>query len=438
MPNPPCVTLSGVPRKPQHRRLLSRLAPGVLVALIIIVPLSYVLAPHLKRWTYIHWLTSQDTSHRNRALSYMAAHAGDDERVLAGAVSQLNVEDDANFQQIVDALQAAGRWDLGDIPHDAWLRWIGLLAREPGVEAPARAAQRLANLQDLADDPRVVRLLTELLIHPQADVRYNALCAVGELYRAAKDPSTYQDFIRGQLDDAEPVIVHHAHLFAYLTGTPDVEVPTWLRNLPEPPVDPQYDIQAIDNLLRSPVAALRDVGCVLAVRNLSPDDVDTLTAELLRDTDAHARMAGAILSGVTGRQTDVLRQSLVQQTDWVTATVMRLGLWMQGRDTEQIISPLLLLARPDIPRTTLIFAMMHHNDPLGLEALLSPQGEAPDDLARLFDDYGWWRVLDRYLPEDAPRWRSGTRAEQQQLQIDLLRDWYLVNRHRLKNDQAVQ
>lgn len=418
----------------QRRRLLPRLAPVVLVALILSAPLAYVLAPHLKRWTYIHWLASQDTLRRNRALSYVAAHAGEDERVLDGAIGQLSVEDDANFQQIVDALQAVGRWSLADIPHDAWLRWVGLLAREPGVEAPARAAQRLASLTDLADDRRMIRLLTELLEHPEADVRYNALCAAAELYQATKDTAIYDNLIRGRLEDVEPVIVHHAHIFAYLTDTPDTESPAWLRSLPEPPDEPRYDRQAIDNLLRSPEAALRDVGCVLAVRDLAPDNVDTLTAELLEDPDPHARMAGAVLSGVTGRQTDALRHSLAQQTDWITATVMRLGLWMQGKDTEQAINPLSLLARPDIPRTTLIFAMMHRNDPLALEALLSPQGEVPDDLARLLEDHGWWRVLNRYLSEDAPRWRPDTDPQQQQRQIDLLRDWHLVNRHRLNND----
>lgn len=400
--------------------------------LILSAPLAYVLAPHLKRWTYIHRLTSDDIPRRNRALRFVAARAGEDDRVLAGAISQLGVEEDANFQQIVDVLQAVGRWNRAYIPHDAWLRWIGLLAREPGVEAPARAAQRLAYLQDLADDPRMIRLLGELLGHPQADVRYNALCAAAELYHAANDTAPYQNLIHGCLDDDESVIVHHAHLFAYLTGSPDVEIPAWLRGLPQPPAESPYDIQAINSLLRSPESALRDVGCVLAVRDLARADVDTLTVELLGDPDPHARMAGAILSGVTGRHTDALRQNISQQTDWATATVMRLGLWMQERDSEQAISPLSLLVRPDIPRTTLIFAMMYRGDPLALQALLNPHGEAPDDLPRLLDDYGWWRVLDRYLPEDAPRWRPDTDPEQQQLQIDLLRDWYLVNRHRLQ------
>jgi hypothetical protein len=406
----------------------------VLVALILSAPLAYVLAPHLRRWTYLHWLTSDDLTHRNRALTFVAAHAGEDGRVLAGTIDQLNVADDTNFKQIVDVLQTVGYWNHNTIPDSAWLRWIGLLAAEQGIEAPARAAQRLAELRDLADDPRVIQLLTELIEHPQADVRYNALCAAAELYQAADDPQSYQGFIRGRLSDSEPVIVHHARIFAYLTDTPDVDPPEWIEHLPESTAEPRYDRQAIDNLLRSPEAALRDVGCVLAVRDLAPGDVDTMTIELLSDTTPEARMAGAILCGVTGRHAEELSQSIAKQTDWITATVMRLGLWMQDRDTGQAVNPLNLLARRDIPRTTLIFAMLHGDDPLALEALLNPQSEAPGDLARLLEDYGWWRVLDRYLPEDAPRWRHGTGTELQQLQIDLLRDWYLVNRHRLKND----
>ncbi|MEZ6191371.1 MAG: hypothetical protein R3C45_08790 [Phycisphaerales bacterium] len=67
-------------RKPPRRRLLPRLAPAVLVALILSAPLAYVLAPHLKRWTYLHWLTRK-TSPIATVPDFVAAHAGEDGRV---------------------------------------------------------------------------------------------------------------------------------------------------------------------------------------------------------------------------------------------------------------------------------------------------------------------------------------------------------------------
>lgn len=418
---------------------LTRLAPGLLATLILTLPAAYFAVPHLERWVHIHWLNAGDIGQRNRGLSYVAAYAAEDARVLAGAVDQLGVADKANFRQIVGALQSAGCWDRTRIPDGLWLRWIGLLARETGAEAPSLAAQRLADMPDLAGDPGVISLLGELLRRDQPDVRYNALCSAAELALSAGDRSAYQRLIADSATDAEPMIARHAWLFGYYLGLPRDDAPAWLNEAIEsakgsPVKDEVFTSGQIRALLLSEYAPLRDVGCVLAVRGLPHGELDILIDELLRDPNDRAGMSGAILFGMTGLHGDVLKQRINNGTDWTTDRVMRLGLWMRDESTDADFNPGLLLAHSDIPRTTVMLAMLHKRETQALDLLLNPRGEAPDDLAVLFDAYGWWRALNHYLPEGAPLWRPDADAGGKQLQIDMLRDWYLVNRHRLNGD----
>lgn len=419
--------------QPKRPRYMTRLLVLLLVMLVVAVPTAYLVAPHFRRWQHIRWLTSTDPDKRQRGLMYVSVRAGDDDGVLMGAVDRLGVQEDNVFLRIVWALQSAGCWQRDLIPDGAWLRWIMLHAHEPGIEAPAMAAQRLAQMQDLADDPRLTSLLRELSNHSEPDVRYNALCAAAELFMSVTDKPPYHDLITDLLNDTEPVIVQHAEYFAYLTGIPKSDTPTWLKDSRDSQADTRYDSPAILALLFSKDAPLRDVGCVLAVRDLEQSDIADLISDLLRDSNDGAKMSGAILAGMTGLHTDLLHQQIVNQTDWVTASVMKLGLWMHRDDMAGVVQPEALLAHGDVPRTTIILAMLHRRDAQGLEVLLNPRGEVPDDLAILLENYGWWRVLDRYLPEDAPRWQSGIDPAEQQSQIDLLRDWYLVNRHWLMN-----
>ena len=407
----------------------------VIVALAIIimmVPATYLAAPAVRQWRFARDLRSSDITKRQQALTYLVAHLVDQPDLLDHAIDALTVEDSANFLQIVDALQAANHWTRPPIPDTAYLRWIGLQADQPGTEAPSLAAQRLAGLYDRADDPRLIAILQKLMNSPDADVRYNALCAAAELCASANQTGPYHEMILQAAHDQQPVIAHHAAIFGYLMNIPIIDPPAWLTHLPPEPADSLYDQQAIHNLLVSPEAPLRDVGCVLAVRDLEPQVIPGLIEALLSDTDLEPKLAGAILVGLTDEQTDLLRSTLEAQSDWATSRTMMLGLWMQGdSQAQQLIDPAALLAQGDVPHSTIILAMLHRHDPLAYDVLLNPQGETPADLARLLQDYGWWRVLDQYLPENVPRWQPSDDVQMQQHQIDLLRDWYLVNRERL-------
>lgn len=417
----------------------------LLVTGVVAVPTMYLAAPAFYRWQRVRWLTAENPQKRQEGLTYVVAHAEADEAVRRAAIDRLGVEDATNFLQIVWALQSAGVWQRGHIPDGSWLRWNGLMALEPDAEAGSLVAQRLAGLYDLASDERMVVILWQLLDRPEADVRYNALCAVAELTMSADVRKPYVAMVRQMTKDEEPMIARHAWLFLHAMGESVEAGPDWLieavATLKRPlDADEHYDFEAIDALLRSPLAPLRDVGCVLAVRDLEAKVLDGLIEALLNDEDYEAVWSGAMLCGMTGKQTDALTQRLNGETDWMTDRMLRLGFWMRSEGTGAGYDPELLLAHADVPRTTVMMAMMGRWGLRGVEGLLNPRGEPAEDLIELLEDYGWWRVLNYYLPDDAPRWRpdghDASGADQTRLQVDMLRDWYLVHRRRLAEKRS--
>ncbi len=330
--------------------------------------------------------------------------------------------------KVVDALQTAGCWTRDYIPDMAWLRWIMALAESPGVEAPSYAVQLLAEHSDLAGNWHYQASFLLLTEHNEPDVRYNALCAAAELAGSGKVPYAI-DLVKRLTRDDNPVVAYHADLYAYLLKIPGSSPPGWLDELPVTSSDQAFSLEQIRNLLSSAHAPLRDVGCVLAVRDLTKDQLSDLIQQLLKSEDTNQVFSGAILSGMTGLHRDDLKHVLTSQDEWSHAAVIRLGRWMQGPVTEPDFRPEVLLARSDVPRSTVILALLHAGDPLAWEALLNPKGEAPDDLLTLLTDFGWWRVLNTYLPEDAPHWHPTDDPVLQQRQIDFLRDWLIVSRH---------
>ena len=86
----------------------------------------------------------------------------------------------------------------------------------------------------------------------------------------------------------------------------------------------------------------------------------------------------------------------------------------------------------DLPATTILLAKLHRRRAEALDDLLNPRGEPTLDLVELLDHYRWWYVLKHYLPEDAPPFWVWADPQLEQFQIDVLRNWYLVNRHRFR------
>lgn len=194
------------------------------------------------------------------------------------------------------------------------------------------------------------------------------------------------------------------------------------------------DVEKLRELLTHEEPTLRDLACLIAARRLSAAQLSPLIQSLLKDFTDEARYSGAILSGLTGLEHDLLQKRMANQSQWNVQTIMKLGLWMQKDPSEKRMSEFApgLLARTDLPRTTVLLAMMHRGHPGAFDYLLNASGEPTVDLMELFEHYRWWEVAGTYLPTSAPPFWVWADRELQLFQLDVLRDWYLINRHKLK------
>lgn len=206
-----------------------------------------------------------------------------------------------------------------------------------------------------------------------------------------------------------------------------------------------YDLTPV---FYSDSATLRELACIVAADRFTTEQHEQLVNSLLTDFDDEARMSGAILAGLTGVQRELLarvtaaHRQMEHETKWRILQVLQLGMWMQGRPVQGRDGALDmnrhvlgLLGRADMPRTTVLLAMLHTGHPQALQRLLQPRTDerplfadlpAERPLAHLFEHYRWWWVLKRYLPDDAPGFALWADDDLQQLQVDALRNWLLT------------
>lgn len=218
------------------------------------------------------------------------------------------------------------------------------------------------------------------------------------------------------------------------------------------------DPQDLAMALGSRDATLRDLACATAVRRLRSAQLSELVKSLLRDFNDDAKKSGAILAGLSGIHDELLAHRIKHEDNWRVRQILRLGMWLQGRPVQddrgqRIDMPKLassLLARDDMPRSTILLAMLYAPRPrpapgsstpnLGassqpqnmedhdaLEILLHPRGANWIDLHDMLATRRWWHVLRPYLPIDAPPLWLWADQELQEFQLEVLRCWYLVN-----------
>ncbi len=608
------------------RRLFPRIRP-LLISLLILLVLSGVVTaiywPAINRWYRLSYLTSPDLKKREAALNYLILRGPHNPAIIAGAVRKLNVKDQQNFLQIINALDRARAWRRSNVPDQPWLRWLDILSREPQTLARVMTARRLGDLKDLADDQRVRSLIDRLQKDAEDDVRYNALVAAAELAgrvktidpwkpilaRGAEDPNTeiarqgwvflglfhltdevktdwktappkvaaaliwartfdHPDnpiiAIEALQDSASPDLVRAVAAYSlHLSSTPTaqsallelvdnaklanltllyqrllwrailslnqnsldrpgvreklndlarqaVQVPASERAMavpiaiavsyrlgvcftfpPDPATQPgdepsrpladqlsllaSLEGQAVGQnsqpiphdapeLIRltwlgkqkAPVpddfvpfcssedSMLRDLACITAAARLSQKQIEELVIKLLHDFDDRAKMSGAILAGLTnarpptrgnsGTPSDLVLDKVNAEDVRPVMQVMRVGLWMQDRapDVAKVIDG--LFGRPDMPRSTLLLAMLHKRNPVPFDYILNPRGDPPFDLVDYFDTQRWWRIASRYLPEESPPFWVWGDHELELFQIDVLRNWYLIHRDDLYPD----
>ncbi len=196
-------------------------------------------------------------------------------------------------------------------------------------------------------------------------------------------------------------------------------------------------------LLINDTPTLRDIAALMAAQKFTAQELEPLIVDLLTDYSVYAKMSGAVLAGMKGVQLDLLRKRYEVERMPTVRIVMRMSLWMAGDD--HIIDATqarALLEREDLGvGSTVLLAMLHRGqrDPVAareaLDYLLNPRGELAIDLPEFFDMFRWWYVMEAYLPAlfpegHPPFWTWGD-PELQAFQIDVLRNWYLLQRRTL-------
>lgn len=184
---------------------------------------------------------------------------------------------------------------------------------------------------------------------------------------------------------------------------------------------------------------LRDVACHIAIQRFSRDGCDALILELLGSYDDPSRTAGAVLAGLTGTTNpkirEIIRRRAARDTVWLVQQHNRLAMMMLGEAPDFADTARLMMDRDDVPRTTLIMALLHVGRLDALDWLINPLGEPPVKLRLLFDQLRWWEVLSIYLPQ-APEFWVWADPQLQDFQVDVIRDWYLMQRGHLTFDAA--
>ena len=197
-------------------------------------------------------------------------------------------------------------------------------------------------------------------------------------------------------------------------------------------------------------SAIRDQAVALATRRLSAEEVAKLIKRLLAPIDLtgdplkpvyryhdSAKLSAAMLIGLTGIELDLLHK---MADDFAGRTgiieIIQLALWMQNQPVPTIsnMTPRAhqFLLRDDLPASTVMLALLHRKDALALDRLLTPRGDQHPALLHMLDVDRWWYVLQGYLPADSPTLWIWADNELARFQLDLLRNWYVVNRYKLQ------
>ncbi len=424
----------------------SRLIASVIITTLAAAALAWWLMPTLLHRHLIAKITSPDLQQRQRGLNYVIRRAAERPYVMRDAVAALDVPDDENFIQIAAALQRGATWSYPTIPFEPYVRWIEILGRDRDAESRILAAQLLISLRDRLTEPRIADLLATWLKDDDAEVRLNALAITAEIAAITDLAAPYPRMLLTAVNDTNPAIARDAWIFLGLldlaarapagSGSPAEK---WARGERfEHQAPPAADRREILRALSAPQSHVRDVACVLADRRWSEEGAQDLILNLLSDFNDDAKRSGAILVGLTRQLADTLIWKIGAEDVWSVRQIQFTAQAMMGlAPSDYQIAP--LLTRDDLPRSTLLLAMLRIDRHGGLDALLTPRAdetelqldglEDPVSLTELLTRHQWALVLQHLAPE-APPVHIGADPVTQQLQVDILRNWWLIERHR--------
>lgn len=187
-------------------------------------------------------------------------------------------------------------------------------------------------------------------------------------------------------------------------------------------------------LLAATEPHVRDLACVTVLERFNDDDsLKKLVRSSLLNYSDEAKQSGAVLSGLTGVGGNVLKTRAELEDIWTVLQIMRLGLWLQGKQSSLDGRAADFWMRKDIPKCTLLYILLHRDPRTAFNLILHPRGEPLFDVIDLLNTRRWWAVLSRHLPADAPPFWAWADPDFQAFQLDTLRAWYIVNGHRMDN-----
>lgn len=461
--------------RPRRHRAVALLLLSLVVMLAIGASVGLFFTDHLVRLTFIHRLCSDDAEKQQYAIGYVARHI-DDRATFTRARDKLLKADGPCFDTVVQGLDAAGVWGPRFGP--AYLR--RLARRLPDARPQQRAAiavtlgRTLFEQRPGHDHPQLLATLDPLLEDPEPVVRLNALSAA-----AALPPDQRSSRIRPLLDDPDPAVARRADRLHHLLAARDFDPPpppdpdrydqplrrlAELEPLPSGSIDEPAELERTtpplirlhrvrtaseaDPLDLVPVfesehPTLRDLATVIALDRFDREPLHALAAELIGRFADPPRRSGAILAAMSepdDELRDMLRTRLNNRENWISEQHYRLALFVAG-ELDEPFDPTTLLLHEQMPRTTVIMAMLYTGDLRGLDWLLNPLGEPGVGNVRTLrftlDTARYHAVIRHFLP-NSPPFDPWAEPPQQREQIHALRDWYLLHRHQLRFDPAAR
>lgn len=439
-----------------------RLVPFAITALVLVtlmVPIAYVTAPYAKRYLRLSQLDHPDDEVRRRAIAYAARHLTDPthgaaawrsmRRAMLEAAGDPVSEGEPRFEELRGAVEAVGQWRADRVPAGLWRVWLGRMLRSADPATRIEAVWLVADAPATSGDEASRRAHLEEASHDaDAAVRLNAVAALAELSgEPGEVGESYGRSLAALADGQAPGPVKPpaweaagrlAIAIDRAAGAPAVDVATLL---------PEAPIGELLAGLSSEDAGLQALALTCLLAGAAPIDESEraeLAGALLRSFDAVERRAGALLAGATGTHRALLEERLALSQDYADASMMRLGLWLQGGG-EAGWDPALLLVTPEaLPMPLVRWAMVVPAllaDPASvaverrrvaaatLDDLLRPRGDLPEGLIdELFAGHGWQALAPLTARVGAVPADAG--AEVRELAAERLRDHWLVTRRR--------
>ncbi|MEO0965210.1 MAG: hypothetical protein AAFY08_08815 [Planctomycetota bacterium] len=443
-----------------------RLVPFAITALVLVtaaVPAAYVAAPYVERCVRLSQLDHPDDAVRQRATGYAVSHLTDPTHgeaaqhavygAMLDAARKQSLDGDRAFERLRQAVESVGQWRVDRIPSRVWLVWLSKMTQSPIPEARVRAIWMIVDLPngEPYDEAKGAPLIA-MCFDSDPAVQINAAAAVGELAGVEGDvgelarrwlidiavneeqarPGSLADDVARRLLDARAASASSLRPAAsvVLPDAPEGELLAGLSS----------DAPGLQALALTCLRA--------GVTPIEEAEQGELAGALLRSFDPVERRAGALLAGATGTHADLLTERLASTDDFTEASMLRLGLWLQGGG-EAGWDPALLLVTPQVLPMPLVrwglvvptlmaepaqrTAERRRVAAVALDDWLVPRGDLPHGLVEeLFHKHGWQAMAPLTawvgpVPADAD-------ADVQELMAERLRDHWLVTRRRFLGD----